>query len=53
MFNTTANIILITKIGIMGAVYTAVFTETIVFLLQLFFIIKINYDVIWKRTLTY
>jgi O-antigen/teichoic acid export membrane protein len=53
IFNFTANILLITKIGIMGAVYAAIFTETVVFILQLFFIIKINYDVIWKRTLTY
>jgi O-antigen/teichoic acid export membrane protein len=53
IFNAAANIILINKIGIMGAVYTAVFTEAIVFLLQLFFIIKMNLDIIWKRRLTY
>jgi len=53
IFNITGNIILIAKIGIMGAVYTAVFTEVIVFLLQLIFIIKTNYDVIWKKTSIY
>jgi O-antigen/teichoic acid export membrane protein len=53
IFNAAANILLINKIGIMGAVYTAVLTEVIVFLLQLIFIIKINLDVIWKKPLTY
>jgi len=53
VFNISANIILINSYGIMGAVYTAVLTETIVFLLQLFFIIKMNYDILWKRILTY
>ena len=53
IFNAAANIILISKMGLMGAVYTAIFTEAIVFLLQLIFIIKMNYDFIWKRILTY
>jgi O-antigen/teichoic acid export membrane protein len=53
IFNAAANIILISKMGLMGTVYTAIFTEAIVFLLQLIFIIKMNYDFIWKRILTY
>jgi len=49
IFNISANILLINLIGLMGAVYTAILTEAIVFLLQVFFIIRMNIDVIWKK----